>query len=611
MKVYKIIFKICLVSILIIGQNSNSYAEFENENGKNHIVDEPNSYKNGISTYVFSSYEKNGVFYLYNKEKVDLYEQASTSSKKAGSIEPQMLKASKRKGNYFYVDTNIGKKWIHMNSDMIQLREIEDFPNSKFKLESSSYIYTNPFDVFKTNKEIPRGIYNIEKKSGDWIYINDLNIDGWVRSEHGKFENTIDTLKKADVYSIPIKTKFAEISDNVRPGNSMKPKYIVIHNTANTSNGAGAKAHANLLYNKSVNGGQVSSWHYTVDDKEIYQSLPINEIGYHAGDGDGPGNRSGIAIEICENSDGNYSIAEQNASKLVAQLLYELQLPISSVKQHNDFSGKNCPARIRARNNGWNEFINSVQNEYDKLNVFKSKYYLDMYSFYGEESVLNSMKSLEVKTGWHLKYEKVKNDRDKYKIITGEFNSKEDARKYVEMLTRETGWWAKYESSDNYGKYRIIIGDFIGKSSVLNAMSQLESKYGWWSKYEITSESKDEYDTTPIYRIVTGEFNSEEDAKKYVDILARETGWWAKYEESNNYGKYRIVTGGFNGLIAVKNAMSQLESKYGWWLKYEDTGEFKYNYRIITGDFNSKELADTNANWIRETYGWHTETKKR
>ncbi|MCB6585585.1 N-acetylmuramoyl-L-alanine amidase, partial [Streptococcus gordonii] len=69
----------------------------------------------------------------------------------------------------------------------------------------------------------------------------------------------------------------------------------------------------------------------------------MNEVAYHAGDGYGMGNDSTIAIEICENKDGNYAQAEKNAVKLTARILYDNGLPATAIKMHKDWSGKNCP----------------------------------------------------------------------------------------------------------------------------------------------------------------------------------------------------------------------------------------------------------------------------
>ena len=69
-----------------------------------------------------------------------------------------------------------------------------------------------------------------------------------------------------------------------RPGRANPMKYITIHNTGNTSKGAGAKNHAAYIKSDAATNDQ-KSWHYTVDDKEVYQHIPDNEVVYHCGDG--------------------------------------------------------------------------------------------------------------------------------------------------------------------------------------------------------------------------------------------------------------------------------------------------------------------------------------
>lgn len=525
MQIKDILKKYTIIVLCIIISTNYVYAEFEEENGRDHIVGTTEIEIE--SPYVFSNFEKNGVFYIYNNNTIPMYNSPSTSSSIVGQLEPQLLIANKRKGNYFYVNTSKGYKWIYKNSD-VQMREIEDFSNSRFIIAEDLILHTQPFTIYRTERVVPKGIYNIKRKSGDWFYIEENGLSGWFYTENGKFENSIEKLNTSNIKDIPLKQKIAKYSNNVRPGNPMKPKYIIIHNTANTSKGANAQAHANLLYNKSVNGGTVSSWHFTVDDKEIYQSLPIDEIGYHAGDGDGPGNRSGVGIEICENSDGDYSKAEDNAVKLTAQLLYELNLPISSVKAHKDFSGKNCPARILGRSNGWESFIKKVEQEYNKLNISKDKYYLDMFSFYGEESVKSSKEALERETGWYLEYEKVKLNTDTneyydttpiYRIVTGEFNGLESVQNAIKELERKYGWWATYESTSNHNKYRIVTGGFNGIHAVQNAIKELEKTYGWWATYEDTGDFK--YN----YRLVTGYFPNEKVVSDAANFIRNSYGW--------------------------------------------------------------------------------------
>lgn len=140
------------------------------------------------------------------------------------------------------------------------------------------------------------------------------------------------------------------------PGRTMTPRYITIHNTANTSKGANAKSHANYMSNGS--GGRQASWHYTVDDKEIWQSLADTQQGWHAGDGRGPGNTQSIGIEICENSDGDFEKAVENAAWLVRQLMERHDIPISNVVPHKKWSGKNCPMKLLDR---WDGFIAAVE----------------------------------------------------------------------------------------------------------------------------------------------------------------------------------------------------------------------------------------------------------
>lgn len=147
-----------------------------------------------------------------------------------------------------------------------------------------------------------------------------------------------------------------------RPEYAMSPQYITIHDTGNPNLGSNAKGHAGYI--KSDTAARLPvSWHFTVDDTVIIQHLPLNENGWHAGDGNGQGNRASIGIEICENADGNRAKAEHNAALLVAWLHSEVPtlLPFpASMRQHFHWSGKNCPHLIRARPNGWEDFLDSV-----------------------------------------------------------------------------------------------------------------------------------------------------------------------------------------------------------------------------------------------------------
>lgn len=155
-----------------------------------------------------------------------------------------------------------------------------------------------------------------------------------------------------------IKQDFVPKNQSNRPGFPMNPRYITVHNTANTSRGADAQMHARYIKNPLTH----VSWHFTVDDGEIiYQHLPTNENGWHAGDGrDGTGNRKSIGIEICENVDGNLGEAIDHAVWLIKRLMKEHNIPIENVVPHKKWSGKNCPRKILPT---WSNFIAKIKNE--------------------------------------------------------------------------------------------------------------------------------------------------------------------------------------------------------------------------------------------------------
>lgn len=145
-----------------------------------------------------------------------------------------------------------------------------------------------------------------------------------------------------------------------RPGYFMQPLYITIHDTANPN--ATAIAHGNYLAKNSVAERLPASWHFTIDDINIVQHLPLDESGYHAGDGNGPGNRKSIGLEICEFTDMNKRLkAEEKAAEFTTYLVKKLFIPISNIVQHYHWNGKNCPRILRGRANGWQNFIEAVR----------------------------------------------------------------------------------------------------------------------------------------------------------------------------------------------------------------------------------------------------------
>jgi len=148
---------------------------------------------------------------------------------------------------------------------------------------------------------------------------------------------------------------------NIKCPYLMTPEFIVVHNTAND-----ASARNEVAY--MIRNNNEVSFHYAIDNMEIVQGIPEDRNAWHAGDGgSGPGNRKGIAIEICYSLSGGQRFidAEKLAAKFIAYKLKEKGWGIDRVKKHQDFSGKYCPHRTLDM--GWQRFLDMVQAELNNL----------------------------------------------------------------------------------------------------------------------------------------------------------------------------------------------------------------------------------------------------
>jgi N-acetylmuramoyl-L-alanine amidase len=156
----------------------------------------------------------------------------------------------------------------------------------------------------------------------------------------------------------------------------MRPTFITIHSTDNRSRSADALHHA-LAMNKGLRGRHnrtgFLTWHFTVDDHSIYQSLPTNETGEHA-DYEGQGNRSSIGIEMCVNRGNNPGSTIDRTAQLTARLMGQYDIALDHVVPHmhwrmirysdgRDLGFKKCPrilldgGRLGPK---WSAFISKV-----------------------------------------------------------------------------------------------------------------------------------------------------------------------------------------------------------------------------------------------------------
>lgn len=148
--------------------------------------------------------------------------------------------------------------------------------------------------------------------------------------------------------------------------NANNPQYITIHETDNTSKGAGAETHCKAQANGNIGKASV---HYYVDDTGIYQAAEHKHATWNCGDGKnrfGINNKNTISIEICVNSDSDYNKAVDNAIELVRYLKGGYYSHCKVVR-HYDASRKHCPRRI-LDNGYWNTFLERVNAKESSTN---------------------------------------------------------------------------------------------------------------------------------------------------------------------------------------------------------------------------------------------------
>jgi len=183
----------------------------------------------------------------------------------------------------------------------------------------------------------------------------------------------------------------ASIAATVTYAGTSRRVGITIHETANTASGATAAAHANL---QSAGNSRQASWHWQVDDTEAVQSFPHTARCWHAGSGTAGDGDDTVAIEICVNDGGNYVQAVRNAAELVRHIRATDPAVGGLLAQHNRWSGKDCPDRLRAGSHGitWPGFLaltaNPTTNTEDDMNAEEHQILLDMRTTQLEDSAV-------------------------------------------------------------------------------------------------------------------------------------------------------------------------------------------------------------------------------
>lgn len=211
---------------------------------------------------------------------------------------------------------------------------------------------SNPLD-YMTYQQISYSTVHSWIAQGFEYKYNDSRAESVSRYYFGDIVINDTKMVPENSYGIRPTEPMDPIPDGYTQYNPENIYWVVVHDTAGAMTGSGALAHANYLYNAAQNGTALwVSWHYTIDSEIVYQHLPENERGYHAGDGStnpgdgsylGGGNRNGIGIEMAINDDGDMMRTWQRTAKLVVEILNRNNLPRENQKFHQDFSGKKCP----------------------------------------------------------------------------------------------------------------------------------------------------------------------------------------------------------------------------------------------------------------------------
>lgn len=145
----------------------------------------------------------------------------------------------------------------------------------------------------------------------------------------------------------------ARITSKNRPLISMQPTSITIHNTANPN--VIAMNHRHYFQNTKI----AVSVHWVVDDAQAVLCVPEDEVAWHAG---AVANRQSIGIEVCEFTDTKRQAkTNDNAAKLVAQILKRWGLHLENITTHKAWTGKNCPRLLLPM---WDKFIAMVATHY-------------------------------------------------------------------------------------------------------------------------------------------------------------------------------------------------------------------------------------------------------
>lgn len=241
---------------------------------------------------------------------------------------------------------------------------------------------------------------------------------------------------------------------NVKCPHYRNPKGVAVHNTYND-----APAQNEVAYMQR-NSNYVS-FHAAIDDKEVIECLPFERSCFATGDGaNGDGNRNYLSFEICYSKSGGakYTQAEENAVWYIAKVMNDYNFPMSELKKHQDFSGKNCPHRILEEKR-WESFVDRVRWCREQL----------------KNETVAEVKPTEPPTP--------SIDEVWYQVVVGSYLGRNKANEVKARLESQgyTGVWIDVTKKDDQTYYRVICGSYKDRANAEQIKAKLDKFYtGVW-----------------------------------------------------------------------------------------------------------------------------------
>ena len=257
--------------------------------------------------------------------------------------------------------------------------------------------------------------------------------------------NKVPTIRKVELD----KSKY-----NIKCPRYRNPKGIAVHNTYND-----APAVNEVAYMQR--NSDYVSFHAAIDDKEVIECLPFERSCFATGDGaNGEGNINYLSFEICYSKSGGakYNQAEENAVWYIAKVMNDYEFPMSELKKHQDFSGKNCPHRILEEKR-WESFVDRVRWCREQL----------------KNETVAEVKPTEPPTP--------SIDEVWYQVVVGSYLGRNKANEVKARLESQgyTGVWIDVATKDNQTYYRVICGSYQDRTNADKIKAKLDKFYtGVW-----------------------------------------------------------------------------------------------------------------------------------